>query len=329
VSSSSEYPAERLCRSDTSSSCRANCPGPGPSSHDECAAGREYFSLTIDSLRTEGSPRIAGEDMGRVRALADQEWPPIVVHRATRWVIDGRHRIKAAVLDGRQLIPARLFDGDDDAAFMLAIRLNVTDGYPLTLADRKAAAARIVTTRGDWSDRMIASVTGLSPRTIGEVRKAMRPTAAVRVGRDGRSRPVDIAARKAIARDALERNPRLSLRQVARVAGISPETVRAVRAELFPDAARGEVRPAVDPHRDGPPGAALARPSVIDGLRIDPTLRFTDSGRALLRVLEAHEAGTRVWPSIAGAVPNHCRDSVAAVALECAKFWQSVVRTLS
>jgi hypothetical protein len=39
-------------------------------------------------------------------------------------------------------------------------------GLPLTLADRLAAAARIVTACPYWSDRAVAAVAGLSPKTV-------------------------------------------------------------------------------------------------------------------------------------------------------------------
>jgi len=53
-----------------------------------------------------------------------------------------------------------------------------------------------------------------------------------RVGRDGKVRPVQAAEIRDRIRRALEKNPGGSLREIATIAGASPETVRTVRARL-------------------------------------------------------------------------------------------------
>ena len=59
-------------------------------------------------------------------------------------VVDGMHRLLAALLNGRQTIEAELFDGTADEGFLRAVRENVVHGLPLSQADRRAAAARII-----------------------------------------------------------------------------------------------------------------------------------------------------------------------------------------
>jgi hypothetical protein len=59
-------------------------------------------------------------------------------------VIDGMHRLRAAQLRGDHGVEVKFFDGDADEAFIAAVRANITHGLPLTLADRKAAAQRIL-----------------------------------------------------------------------------------------------------------------------------------------------------------------------------------------
>ncbi|MFI1416136.1 ParB/RepB/Spo0J family partition protein [Streptomyces sp. NPDC020707] len=124
--------------------------------------------------------------------MAPNPLPPITVHRPMMRVIDGYHRLKAARLRGESRIVARFFDGDETAAFVLAVRLNVRHGLPLALADRKRAAERIVASDPQWSDRRVASVTGIASGTVGDIRKrVVRGPEGRRLGRDGRVRPVD------------------------------------------------------------------------------------------------------------------------------------------
>jgi len=276
-------------------------------------------SLPLAALRTQRSPRSLGVDAEHARGLAESidALPPIVVHRTTMRVIDGAHRVRAAELLGRTEIAARFFDGDDADAFVLAVRSNVTHGLPLSLADRKAAATDILASHPQWSDRMIARVTGLSPKTVARCRDS---APAERIGQDGRVRPSNSLEKRRIARDLMRDDPTLSLRQVARSAGISPETVRAVRTRML----RGEDPVRLARHEPTPPIVAEPQPdwpSVLHRLRTDPSIRFTESGRALLRLMDAHAVNNGRWDAIAENVPPHCRNLIAQVAGEFAQAW--------
>ena len=83
-----------------------------------------------------------------------------------------------------------VIDGSEADAFVRAVQANIKHGLPLSLRDRKAAAARIVYSHPWWSNRAIASVTGLSPKTVAGIRRSTGESAPgdVRVGRDGRAR---------------------------------------------------------------------------------------------------------------------------------------------
>lgn len=66
------------------------------------------------------------------------------------------------------------FDGTAEAAFALAVERNLAnpaEGLPLSVAERKAAAERIVSGRPELSDRSIAQGVGLSAKTVGEIRR--------------------------------------------------------------------------------------------------------------------------------------------------------------
>jgi ParB-like chromosome segregation protein Spo0J len=176
--------------------------------------------------------------------------PPILVHAPTMRVIDGVHRVMAARSAGWTTIRAVLFDGDETQARIEAVRTNVAHGKPLSLAEREAAAVGILELVPDWSNRRIAGVTGLSPKTVdrlrtratgdsGQLRGAEEAEAAgrggrsrYRVGRDGKRRPVDPSAVRQQVAEALRADPEASIRAVARRTGASQATVRDVRERL-------------------------------------------------------------------------------------------------
>jgi ParB-like chromosome segregation protein Spo0J len=287
-----------------------------------------------------------------VRTLAEsaRPWPPIIVHRPTMRVIDGVHRVRAAELRGLSMIEAQLFDGDETDAFVLSVWSNVEGGLPLPIADRKAAAARVIKERPQWADRLIASVTGLSAKTVAQLRGSLAPvidSPAGRIGQDGRVRPVNSAARRKIARDLMLANPGLSLRQVANAAGISPETARTVRARLTCPAEPAPPRPvpAVPARarqigteveaRPPMPTAPLAssrgpvdRARAVRQLRLDPALRFTENGRTLLRLLDLHVKGSHQLAGLVDSVPPHCSELLEKVAAECAASWRLFAQRL-
>ena len=197
----------------------------------------DYLSLPIEDVLPADSPRLQGEDIEHIRSLVEitDELPPILVHRTTMRVIDGMHRLKAAILRGDRTIDAVFFDGDDAEAFVTAVKANVQHGLPLSLSDRKAAAARIVRSSPHWSDRAIAEVSGLSAKTVGAIRcdsVAALPEVHHRIGRDGRARPLSTVDGRRLASELITLNPESSSREIARQAGISPSTVRDVRDRL-------------------------------------------------------------------------------------------------
>src|SRR5262249_43856292 len=106
--------------------------------------------VPVGSLLPADSPRVGGERLDHVRALADAavDLPPILVHRPSMRVIDGMHRLRAAQLRGERTIEVQFFDGSDDLVFVAAVQANISHGLPLSRADRQAAAVRILTSHG-------------------------------------------------------------------------------------------------------------------------------------------------------------------------------------
>lgn len=294
-------------------------------------------SVPISSLKLDGSPRLNGESREHVQALAELEvtLPPITVHRATGRVIDGVHRVRAAQLRGESLIKARYFDGEEVDAFVLAVRENSAHGLPLSNTDRRSAASRILGTHPHWSDRAIATSTGLSTRTVAALRNQQGNSmtqSATRLGRDGKLRPLDCAEGRRRAGELLTASPDASLRQVARATGLSPTTVRDVKDRL----SRGE---------DPVPGAPLTQgqqrsrqprqPSALDPLVVlrrlnsDPALRSNEMGRVLLRTLSMQVIDAQLRQRLVENIPAHCIDSIVWLASECATSWTNFAAMLT
>jgi AraC-like DNA-binding protein len=193
--------------------------------------------VPVNSLRLADSPRLGGENIDHVRVLAGSPdpLPPILVHLPTMQIIDGMHRLRAAIMRGQDEIEARLLDCDEHELFVIAVKANIAHGLPLSLAERKRAAVRVIASHPQWSDRLVASVAGLSHKTVATIRRSATGSNSqlhVRRGHDGRVRPLSSARGRRIAGDLLRDNPSASLREVAEAAGISPGTVRDVRARL-------------------------------------------------------------------------------------------------
>ncbi|MCZ0995633.1 ParB/RepB/Spo0J family partition protein [Streptomyces noursei] len=163
--------------------------------------------------------------------------PPVLVHRPTMRVLDGTHRVRAQLLRGGTQIRVEFFEGTEEESFVLAVRSNVAHGLPLSLSDRKAAAARILHAYPQWSDRSIGSVSGLSPKTVGVIRRRSAEedpqlNGVDRLGRDGRTHPASVAEGRLYASKLISERPYASLREIASSAGISLGTAQDVRKRL-------------------------------------------------------------------------------------------------
>ncbi|SCE15416.1 ParB-like nuclease domain-containing protein [Streptomyces sp. SolWspMP-5a-2] len=299
-------------------------------------------TIATDALLPADSPRTAGLDEDHVRALADvlESLPPLLVERNSLRVIDGMHRLLAARLKGHEHVRVEFYDGDADQAFLHSVRINVRHGLPLTRADRRAAAERLFRTHPQLSDRAIAAIAGLATKTVARLRLTLVGCSSsdVRVGQDGRRRPVNNADGRLAASRVIALRPEASLREIAREAGISVGTAHDVKERIrqgrdpLPDGVREktlEIAPA--PADDTRHPAAPAEPpertvaqdmqEVLQRLRQDPSLRYTESGRSLLRWLGTSTVIPAELPVPLKQVPAHCAVNVSRLARSCAAAW--------
>ncbi|MFH9296757.1 helix-turn-helix domain-containing protein [Streptomyces sp. NPDC017520] len=152
----------------------------------------------------------------------------------------------------------------------------------------------------------------------------------------------------------LEEGPNQTLRDVADQAGVSISTVHRIRQGLLPGTtvplpdeptsapSQDNVRalasgtasvPRQDrltavPHAPGPRPTVARQVRFMEILSKDPSLRFTDSGRTLLRWLNGHAQDLAVGEQFLAAVPPHCMRAVAEVASQYAKEWERLASTL-
>jgi ParB-like chromosome segregation protein Spo0J len=295
-------------------------------------------TVPILSVLPGESPRLNGEDRAHIARLAEMETPlpPILVDRTTMRVIDGMHRLMAASTQGRHSIEVIFFDGSAEDIFLRAVEENITHGLPLSQADRRAAAERIIATHPHLSDRAIGQAAGLAAKTAAAIRKRSNdhlPQSNARVGRDGRIRPLDSGEGRRRAADLLTSQPDASLRDIARAAGISPATVLDVRNRL----SRGEPPAPPRPATKNPPAPAPPRPApaphrhpaaTVEKLLRDPSLRNNEQGKEMLRLLHINAIAADQLPDAAAAVPPHCVTTIVQLARHYARRWQDFAQEL-
>jgi ParB-like chromosome segregation protein Spo0J len=286
-------------------------------SHRRLAAGLEslQFSATesvpIEDLVLDDFVRYGGEDPRHSAALAatSTTWPPIFVHRESMRIIDGLHRAYAARRRGDRLIDVCFVSGSRADVFVLAVRANTAHGKPLSLAERERSARQILATHQRWSDQAIASVCGLSARTVASLRSGLSTPGATmerRIGRDGRVRAAA---------------PDTSLRAIARQVGLSPATVKDVRDRVE----RGE-----SPEARSRAGAGRSAPGEAPGgdrqateLLSDAALQSIPDQGDFTSWMAAHVVEDGDWRSFVGAIPVSRVYVVADSARACAASWRA------
>jgi ParB-like chromosome segregation protein Spo0J len=287
-------------------------------------------ALGLPSLRANG---LDPDHVARLAETADG-WPPILVRRSDRSVIDGQHRVAAARTLGMRHVRAVFFDGSNDDAYFEFVRRNVGHGLPLSLDERRAAVHRIVRTHPDRSDRGIAALCGVSPKTVARVRQELGARGALvpvttRVGRDGRARPIDPVGVRERILEELERDPEASLRCIAKKVGASPETVRTVRSRLCAGTMPAETdpRPAFDP--DATVLALLTRRQRREASwRSDAALATGEGGEAFVSWFEATTVDDVDAWTYAPGVPLSRTYEVADEARRRATFWSSFAQAV-
>jgi hypothetical protein len=292
-----------------------------------------------------------------VDASGDVELPPLLVQEDGWRVIDGLHRLEAARLRGDTIIKARFVDCTDSEALVLAMKANSSHGLPLSRADRIFGAKNVLAAHPDWSDRAIATITGLSGKTVASLRHRSAdeaPAADKRIGRDGKRRPVTPGEGRLRAAEYMMANPHASLRQVARATDVSLGTVHDVSDRLRRGAdpertghRASAARPATHPagrqtgavtaapavngtplrrknHTDPPP----SWPEIAAKMANDPAIRYTESGKNFLRWMSLHAADPHRWREFLNTIPAHWQTVIAPIADTMSQEWNQFAQQL-
>ena len=220
---------------------------------------------------------------------------------------------------GESLIRARFFHGTDDAAYFAGVQSNTAHGKPLSLAERLRAAGRILKTKPDLSDRMIAQVCGLSAGTVAKQRKN-DPTGELthHVGADRRRRPLSSTIAREQAAELILAFPDDSNRSIARSVGLSEGTVRDVRRRIE---RAGGTSPG---RRDKPP-----RRDEYDLKEIMGTSEtIPDDGVVFASWLLAHRISDTSWTGLLDDIPVAQRPQVISEALSISDSWRALAAQL-
>jgi ParB-like chromosome segregation protein Spo0J len=314
-------------------------------------------------LRGTGTDKAHVQMLAEVASFS--ELPPILVQRNSLRVIDGTHRLEAAKARGEKFIRARVINCTDNDAYILAVKANTLHGLPLSRADRVSSARRILDWHPDWSDRAIGMATGLSAKTVAGIRRESANQVqqfTKRLGRDGKRRPVTALEGRKRAAEYIAARPEASLREVARETDVSLGTVQDVRARMRSGldpvtpgsgdrrlaAAAGPAvrpvpagqpvpapagRPTLVPTRIGAlPGRRAVQPptwpQIAPKLAGDPSLRYTEGGRAFMRWMTARMANTVQWREFADSIPPHWIDDLSCVAEQASEEWRDFAEHL-
>jgi hypothetical protein len=319
-------------------------------------------NLPLAALAGGFALRLAGDDSEHVRMLAESAsaalFPPILVQRSSSRVIDGEHRVAAARLRRDAGIAARMVDCTDTQALVLAMRSNSAHGLPLSRADRIAGARNILAVRPDWSDRAVAEAAGMSAKAVASLRGGAGtpgPAGDRRLGRDGKWRPVHASEGRTRVAECLTAHPEASLRAVARAAGVSLGTAHDVKEQLRREAEPG---PAAAGQPESGPGTGTTSPArsqssnplqssqpsrppsaksrvrrpplatVMANLAGDPSLRYTDGGRAFLRWMSRHAMPSGEWREFTEVIPEYWLADVSEVAAAMSEEWRQLALSL-
>jgi hypothetical protein len=230
------------------------------------------------------------------------------------------------------------------------MKANSSHGLPLSKADRVFGANRVLTAHPDWSDRAIATITGLSAKTIASLRNQSASGAHLggkRLGRDGKLRPVTHGEGRRRVAEYVIAHPDAPLRKVARETDVSLGTVHDVRTRLRrgSDPERNGHRtpaawPAARPAREVAPAATAAPardeaplcrktrtdpPStwaqVAAKMASDPTIRYTEGGKKFLRWMSMHAADPQQWREFINAIPAHWFGVIAPMVDDISQEW--------
>jgi ParB/Sulfiredoxin domain len=152
-----------------------------------CGIPNGRFEVPLDNLVVDGAlqPRLGGLDPAHVAGLVENPdaWPPlaVVAQQGVYLLVDGFHRLAAAKRLGLGSVAVGCVEAPaDDDLRSLAFGLNARHGRPLSLADRRAEAVRLLRLAPDRSSRSIGKACGLNHETVERLRARAAASGEIR-----------------------------------------------------------------------------------------------------------------------------------------------------
>ena len=146
---------------------------------DESQPRRSLDKIVVDN---EIQQRVIHIDDAIVQEYAERieagdTFPPITVfeHEGKLILADGFHRHAAYEHAGKKQIPVEIREGDRRDAILHAIESNLLHGLRPTRADKRKAVMTLLSDKkwSAWVDRKIAKRCGVSPTTVGTIRREL------------------------------------------------------------------------------------------------------------------------------------------------------------
>jgi DNA-binding transcriptional regulator YhcF (GntR family) len=309
------------------------------------SAHKDWEVKSLDTLRVDGGTQsrvmldeeVASEyaermsqdpHTGLILDTEGEPWPPLVAFfdGKDHWLVDGFHRLRAAKLAELTGFQLDVKPGEMRDAIRLSLSVNAKHGLRRTREDKRRSVERALAD-DEWvsySDRKLAQLCAVSPRTIATVRKELEAAGSIeeqteRVGVDGSVQDVSatvvsqevVVARKkrTTAKKKLDRagldtrsNPTRDVLEAARLDSLAGELEKRSALVLMDGAGKVSVSAVLD-HlpallaEDGvlitPVNALLSLPGVMARLHEDfgqPSSAVLEGSREVVLVYSRRKA---------------------------------------
>ena len=309
------------------------------------SAHKDWEVKSLDTLRVDGGTQsrvmldeeVASEyaermsqdpHTGLILDTEGEPWPPLVAFfdGKDHWLVDGFHRLRAAKLVEFMGFQLDVKPGEMRDVIRLSLSVNAKHGLRRTREDKRRSVERALAD-DEWvsySDRKLAQLCAVSPRTIATVRKELEAAGSIeeqteRVGVDGSVQDVSatvvsqevVVARKkrTTAKKKLDRagldtrsNPTRDVLEAARLDSLAGELEKRSALVLMDGAGKVSVSAVLD-HlpallaEDGvlitPVNALLSLPGVMARLHEDfgqPSSAVLEGSREVVLVYSRRKA---------------------------------------
>lgn len=291
--------------------------------------GTQSRVMLDEEVASEYAERMSQDPhTGLILDTEGEPWPPLVAFfdGKDHWLVDGFHRLRAAKLAELTGFQLDVKPGEMRDAIRLSLSVNAKHGLRRTREDKRRSVERALAD-DEWvsySDRKLAQLCAVSPRTIATVRKELEAAGSIeeqteRVGVDGSVQDVSatvvsqevVVARKkrTTAKKKLDRagldtrsNPTRDVLEAARLDSLAGELEKRSALVLMDGAGKVSVSAVLD-HlpallaEDGvlitPVNALLSLPGVMARLHEDfgqPSSAVLEGSREVVLVYSRRKA---------------------------------------